>query len=88
MHCVSGEENSYGSEVVILNYTQYCRFRSMSKRLEGCKDEYLKNVVVGAMGGYITLAPHTRVLFCRDMFEHPVIQEHEMRQDHLGKCNT
>ena len=46
---------------------------------------WMRSLLVGALGGITTVGTNTRVLFCRDSFEHPVIQEHELRQDHLGK---
>ena len=70
--------------MLIVNFAQYCRYRSALKRLEGCADVEMQSLLVAALGGLATLGPDTRVFYCRDSFEHPVIQEHELRQDHLG----
>ena len=85
MLCLFVGDWPHTSQVVIVNYPQYCRYRAVLKRLDGCKDHWLRSVLVGALGGITTVGEKTRVLFCRDSFEHPIIQEHELRQDHLGK---
>ena len=46
-----------------------------------------QNALVCAIGGF-TLPQNcdkTYVLFCKDTFEHPGLQDHEFRQDNLGK---
>ena len=55
------------------------------KRLENLEDSWLKNIVVSAIGGFTVPNAGTRIVFCRNTFEHPDLQSHDYRQDHLGK---
>ena len=48
---------------------------------------FLQHALVCAIGGF-TLpqgCDKTFVLFCKDTFEHPELQDHHFRKDHLGK---
>ena len=84
--------------VVVLSYAQYCRHRALLRRLEGRADAWTTHaVVIAAIGGGLPggglpdggasgrASGGTRVLFCRNTFEHPLLQEHELRRDHLGR---
>ncbi|XP_028128367.2 uncharacterized protein LOC114324733 [Diabrotica virgifera virgifera] len=70
--------------VVILSFPKYCRFRAMMKRLEGVEDIYLKYKIVNALGGFYVVHPNTRVLFCRDTFDYPELEGHELLCNHLA----
>ncbi|CAG9853715.1 unnamed protein product [Phyllotreta striolata] len=80
-------ENSTTSDdphVVILSFPKYCRFRAMMKRLDGVEDVYLKYKIVNALGGFYVAHPNTRVLFCRDTFDYPELEGHELLCNHLA----
>ncbi|KAK4882791.1 hypothetical protein RN001_006110 [Aquatica leii] len=78
------EEKSNSPSVIILSYPSYCRYRAMMKRLEGVEDEYLKHKVVKVLGGFTVLNKNTRVLFCRDTFDYPELEGHELLCNHLA----
>ncbi|KAF5299505.1 hypothetical protein FQR65_LT01088 [Abscondita terminalis] len=73
-----------GPSVIILSYPTYCRYRAMMKRLEGVEDEYLKHKVVKILGGFTVQHKNTRVLFCRDTFDYPELEGHELLCNHLA----
>ncbi|XP_026226853.1 ARID_ARID5 domain-containing protein [Anabas testudineus] len=60
--------------VKVLSYPQYCRFRSLQRRIQdrargpGLQDPHLL-----ALGG-IRVLPNTRVMYCRDTFNHPTLE--------------
>ena len=40
--------------VLVLSSSQYCRFRGVVRRLDGCQDKWLRNTLVVALGGFAT----------------------------------
>ncbi|KAG5867632.1 hypothetical protein JTB14_036076 [Gonioctena quinquepunctata] len=76
-------KNEKGPHVVILSFPKYCRYRGMMKRLEGVEDVYLKYKIVNALGGFYVIHPNTRVLFCKDTFDYPELEGHELLCNHL-----
>ncbi|KAH1027524.1 hypothetical protein HUJ05_001014 [Dendroctonus ponderosae] len=72
------------SHVIVLSFPKYCRYRAMMKRLEGVERQYLKYSVVNALGGFYVKHPNTRILFCRDTFDYPELEGHELLCNHLA----
>lgn len=72
------------TRVVVLSYARYCRYRSLLKRLEGAEAGCLGSSVAAALGGFPAM-PDTRVLFCRDTFDYPDLETHELLCNHLGR---
>lgn len=70
--------------VVVLSYSRYCRYRSLIKRLEGCSNEWLTNDFISALGGFTTSCRTTKILFCKDTFDYPDLEGHELLCNHLG----
>nr|XP_046266145.1 AT-rich interactive domain-containing protein 5B [Scatophagus argus] len=60
--------------IKVLSYPQYCRFRSLQRRIQdrasgpGLQDPHLL-----ALGGVKAL-PNTRLMYCRDTFSHPTLE--------------
>ncbi|CAH1783849.1 unnamed protein product [Owenia fusiformis] len=89
---VNEEKNALGdlqvapsnTDVLIVSYSTYCRYKAVLKRLEGCTDKWLTNAVVQAIGGITVSKPNTRILFCRQTFESEDIQGHKFRCEHLA----
>ncbi|XP_059928580.1 AT-rich interactive domain-containing protein 5B [Gadus macrocephalus] len=73
-----GQEED-GSKVLVLSYPQYCRYRSVLARLrdQPSSSGLLVDHTVLALGGIAALGGDTRVLYCRDTFEHPVLLQNE-----------
>ncbi|XP_066502206.1 AT-rich interactive domain-containing protein 5B [Hoplias malabaricus] len=72
---VKDEDGSVSTpeRVKVLSYPQYCRFRSLQKRIQdqsGCP-EGLQDPHLLALGGLKTALHNTRILYCRDIFNHP-----------------
>ncbi|XP_061821178.2 AT-rich interactive domain-containing protein 5B isoform X2 [Nerophis lumbriciformis] len=64
-------------KVLVLSYPQYCRYRSMVARLREQPTSLLLNHTVLALGGIAVLGGNTRILYCRDTFEHPTLLRNE-----------
>lgn len=60
--------------VKVLSYPQYCRFRSLQRRvLDGARGPGLQDPHLLALGGVRAL-PTTRLMYCRDTFSHPALE--------------
>uniref|UniRef100_A0A0C9RMP8 ARID5B_1 protein n=1 Tax=Fopius arisanus TaxID=64838 RepID=A0A0C9RMP8_9HYME len=71
------------TRVVVLSYPRYCRYRALLRRLEGAEPAWLCSSIAAALGGFTAL-PGTRVLFCRDTFDYPDLETHELLCNHLA----
>lgn len=71
--------------MLVLSYPAYCRYRSTLKRLEGHNQkDYMRQAVVEAIGGRAAPSQNTRVVFCKDTFDYPELEDHELLCNHLG----
>lgn len=72
--------------LVVLSFTRFCRFRAILKRLEGLQQtgNWLSHPLVLALGGR-NIAPNCRVLFAKEAFEYPELEDHELLCNHLGE---
>ncbi|XP_077597345.1 uncharacterized protein LOC144212988 [Stigmatopora nigra] len=60
--------------VKVLSYPQYCRYRSLQRRIQdGARDPTLQDVHLLALGA-IRVTPSTRLMYCRDTFNHPTLE--------------
>ncbi|CAL8363473.1 unnamed protein product [Lota lota] len=70
----NGEAPRDPQGVKVLSYPQYCRFRSLQRRLQdragllGRADPHLL-----ALGGLRVALSNTRVMYCRETFNHPTL---------------
>ncbi|KAK2824495.1 hypothetical protein Q5P01_021670 [Channa striata] len=71
-----GQEED-GRKVMVLSYPQYCRYRSVLARLREQPSSLLIDHTVLALGGIAALGGSTRILYCRDTFEHPTLLQNE-----------
>ncbi|XP_056302214.1 AT-rich interactive domain-containing protein 5B [Danio aesculapii] len=82
---VDGDESPVQHMVKVLSYPQYCRFRSLQRRVPdqascpGLQDPHLL-----ALGGIKVALHNTRVLYCRDTFNHPTIDNNASILTQLG----
>ncbi|PWA14587.1 hypothetical protein CCH79_00017603 [Gambusia affinis] len=68
------EEPSQRQTVKVLSYPQYCRFRSLQRRIQdGARDPALQDPYLLALGA-INVLPNVRVMYCRDTFNHPTLE--------------
>lgn len=70
--------------VVVLSFPRYCRYRGILKRLEGVHNKWLRTALVIALGGFTVPCRNTRVLFCKDTFDYPDLEGHELLCNHLA----
>ncbi|KAK2710934.1 uncharacterized protein LOC136026330 isoform X4 [Artemia franciscana] len=71
------------SQVIVVNYASYCRFRGALQRFKGNKSAFA-NAMVMALGGFAVPRENTRVLFCKDTFEYPELEGHELLCNYLA----
>ncbi|XP_041122410.1 AT-rich interactive domain-containing protein 5B-like [Polyodon spathula] len=72
---VQSADTAQGVSVKVLSYLQYCRFRSMHKRMQGVAHaSSLKDPQLLALGGIRVTNHNTRILYCRDTFNHPTLE--------------
>ncbi|XP_037917887.1 mucin-5AC-like isoform X2 [Hermetia illucens] len=77
-------ESNMTTRVAVLSYPRYCRYRATLKRLENVGDEWFRNSVVAALCGFSSIRPDMRVMFCRDTFDYPELETHELLCNHLA----
>ena len=70
--------------VVILSSPQYSRYRAINKRIAGKETSWMHNSVVTALGGFTVPTRKTYVLFCRENFDYPELEEHPYLCNHLA----
>nr|XP_028585193.1 AT-rich interactive domain-containing protein 5B isoform X1 [Podarcis muralis] len=70
-------EDDEDSNVLILSYPQYCRYRSMLKRIQGKPSSILTDQFVLALGGIAVISKNPQILYCRDTFDHPTLIEND-----------
>ncbi|XP_008565682.1 PREDICTED: AT-rich interactive domain-containing protein 5B [Galeopterus variegatus] len=63
--------------VMVLSYPQYCRYRSMLKRIQDKPSSLLTDQFALALGGIAVLSRNPQILYCRDTFDHPTLIENE-----------
>ncbi|XP_008276342.1 AT-rich interactive domain-containing protein 5B [Stegastes partitus] len=70
-------ENGSSAErqgIKVLSYPQYCRFRSLQRRIQdGARGPGLQDPHLLALGG-VKVLPNTRLMYCRDTFNHPTLE--------------
>lgn len=69
----------------MLSFPRYCRYRGILKRLEGVHNKWLRTALVVALGGFTVPCRNTRVLYCKDTFDYPDLEGHELLCNHLGE---
>ncbi|XP_061491096.1 AT-rich interactive domain-containing protein 5B isoform X2 [Rhineura floridana] len=70
-------EDDEDSNVLILSYPQYCRYRSMLKRIQGKPSSILTDQFVLALGGIAVISKNPQILYCRETFDHPTLIEND-----------
>ncbi|XP_075697258.1 AT-rich interactive domain-containing protein 5B isoform X2 [Rhinoderma darwinii] len=71
-----GEDENEGN-VMVLSYPQYCRYRSILKRIQAKPSSVLADQFVQALGGIPIINKNTKILYCRDTFDHPTLIDNE-----------
>lgn len=53
------------SKISVVSLAKYCRYRATLKRLEGVTDDFLRNTLVEALGGFKSTSADFRIMFCK-----------------------
>ncbi|XP_022416295.1 AT-rich interactive domain-containing protein 5B isoform X1 [Delphinapterus leucas] len=70
-------EDEEETNVIVLSYPQYCRYRSMLKRIQDNPSSILTDQFALALGGIAVVSKNPQILYCRDTFDHPTLIENE-----------
>ncbi|XP_037659950.1 AT-rich interactive domain-containing protein 5B isoform X4 [Choloepus didactylus] len=70
-------EDEEETNVIVLSYPQYCRYRSMLKRIQDKPSSILMDQFALALGGIAVVSKNPQILYCRDTFDHPTLIENE-----------
>nr|XP_055164695.1 AT-rich interactive domain-containing protein 5B isoform X2 [Nyctereutes procyonoides] len=70
-------EDEEETNVIVLSYPQYCRYRSMLKRIQDKPPSILTDQFALALGGIAVVSKNPQILYCRDTFDHPTLIENE-----------
>ncbi|XP_072279223.1 AT-rich interactive domain-containing protein 5B isoform X1 [Pyxicephalus adspersus] len=70
-------EDENERNVMVLSYPQYCRYRSILKRIQAKPSSVLADQFVQALGGIPIINKNTKILYCRDTFDHPTLIDNE-----------
>uniref|UniRef100_A0A0D9R4Y7 AT-rich interactive domain-containing protein 5B n=1 Tax=Chlorocebus sabaeus TaxID=60711 RepID=A0A0D9R4Y7_CHLSB len=70
-------EDEEETNVIVLSYPQYCRYRSMLKRIQDKPSSILTDQFALALGGIAVVSRNPQILYCRDTFDHPTLIENE-----------
>ncbi|XP_041948514.1 nuclear receptor coactivator 6 isoform X1 [Alosa sapidissima] len=74
-----------GSCVRVLSYPQYCRYRSLQKRVQELGGwPRLRDPHIKTLEGIRMVQHNTRVLYCRDTFNHPTLDSNACILTQLG----
>lgn len=87
--CVpAGPQDDDSCKVLVLSYPQYCRYRSMLARLREQPSSLLVDHAVLALGGIAAVGANTRILYCRDTFDHPALLHNKSICDQFGELTV
>ncbi|MBN3298693.1 uncharacterized protein LOC136762852 [Amia ocellicauda] len=83
-----GQAAKYPLSVKVLSYPQYCRFRSLQKRMQDrAQSPSLQDPHLLALGAVQLSTCNTRILYCRDTFNHPTLDSNASIWTELG-CSS
>ncbi|XP_078406769.1 uncharacterized protein LOC144685777 isoform X2 [Cetorhinus maximus] len=63
--------------VKILSYPQYCRYRAIRKRIQKASADCVSEAQLLALGGILLVNENTKILYCRETFEHPTLGDNK-----------
>lgn len=73
------------SNVTILSYSRYCRYRATLKRLEHVNDDQVRVKLIETLSGFVASQPNTRIMFAKETIDYPeILESHEMLCPHLA----
>lgn len=70
--------------VMIINSSQYSRYRAVLKRIQGVESNWMHNSLIVSLGGFTTQTRKTHILFCREIFDYAELEEHPYLCNHLA----
>lgn len=77
------------SQVVVLSYSRYMRYRTLLKRIESSSEDFMhqahvQNALI-CLGIPVQRTQPVNIFFCRSTFKHDELLNHELHLQTLGK---
>lgn len=72
------------SNITVLSYSRYCRYRATLKRLEHIEDNQIRINLIETLSGFVASQPNTRIMFAKETIDYPDLECHEMLCPHLA----
>lgn len=72
------------SNITVLSYSRYCRYRATLKRLEHIEDNQIRIKLIETLSGFVASQPNTRIMFAKETIDYPDLESHEMLCPHLA----
>lgn len=72
------------SNVTVLSYSRYCRYRATIKRLEHITDSQIRNKLIATLSGFVATQPNIRIMFAKETFDFPDLESHDSLCPHLA----
>ena len=77
-------EGSLHSNVTVLSYSRYCRYRATLKRLEHVENDEIRNKLIETLSGFVATQPNTRIMFVKETFDCADLESHDSLCPHLA----
>jgi hypothetical protein len=84
LHFLFFTDENQSPRIIVLSFPRYCRYRAILKRLEDVEDVWLRNTLIQHLCGFAATTPNTRIMFCKDTFDYPELETHELLCNHLA----
>lgn len=72
------------SNVTVLSYSRYCRYRATLKRLEHVENNEIRNKLIETLSGFVATQPNTRIMFVKETFDCADLDSHDSLCPHLA----
>ncbi|GAB0098650.1 ARID DNA-binding domain [Sergentomyia squamirostris] len=80
----SSNHSKFTPHVSVVSFSKYCRFRALMKRIEHIESDWLRNALIDALGGSAIDSTCSRIMFCKETFDYPELETHELLCNHLA----
>lgn len=72
------------SNVTVLSFSRYYRYRAALKRCEHIEDEHTRMQLIQTLSGFAPTRPNMRIMFVKEEIDYPDLESHEMLCPHLA----
>jgi hypothetical protein len=77
-------DGNHHSNVTVLSFSRYCRYRAALRRCEHIDDLQTRVKLIQTLSGFAPSFPNTRIMFAKEDIDYPDLEQHEMLCPHLA----